>query len=739
MWKKVLYSLVICLFLMQLQTITVYHADNPKQTLIIEVEGDPHEVKEEIEAYHPFVEVVAVYDIVFDGLAVEGKGEQLAELGSIEQVKTFHQVQTYETLPQQTNSADVTEEMDFSAPEPQDLNTTPFTGDGVKVGVIDTGIDYNHNDLQKNYQGGYDLVDFDDDPMETTPEEGQPTAHGTHVAGIIAGNGEINGVAPDAEIYSYRALGPGGSGSSVQVLAAIEKAIEDEMDIINLSLGNDVNVPDYPTSMAVNRASELGMIVVIANGNSGPDAWTVGSPATADKSVSVGASTTPQKEPVLADTFEEKEIPLIEAIGAEPWELDRSYELADMDNLEQGESLQGKIAVAKRKEIPFFELALQAESLGAEALIIYNSEPGPLQASVENNRQPVTIPVASIQQEEGEWLQTQINQGNYFIDSIQKESLLTIAPFSSRGPVTVQWAIKPDISAPGAAIWSTVPGGYQAMDGTSMAAPHVAGAFAVLKEAHPDWTNTQLIGALKTTAQPFEEQEVRLNATTQGMGLMQLDAAVDTPAIISDPQLEFGKLNQYQESFTETVTIENKTEKEQTYYFETPERKDGLVWSIPQSFTIEPGEQEEVTIELSMNRERLEEGVHEGWLTLKEDERSYALPYIIVNQEADQPKTAGFEFYLEPFENADYKYQFFVTEPVKSLDVSLYHPETLLFERKLLEEAKLEEGRHEGVISKEEAGAPGYYLALITAELEDGEFEQVETMVFIEDVQNVPQ
>lgn len=211
MWKKVLYSLVICLLLMQLQTITVYHADNPKQTLIIEVEGDPHEVKEEIEAYHPFVEVVAVYDIVFDGLAVEGKGEQLAELGSIEQVKTFHQVQTYETLPQQTNSADVTEEMDSSAPEPQDLNTTPFTGDGVKVGVIDTGIDYNHNDLQKNYQGGYDLVDFDDDPMETTPEEGQPTAHGTHVAGIIAGNGEINGVAPDAEIYSYRALGPGGS------------------------------------------------------------------------------------------------------------------------------------------------------------------------------------------------------------------------------------------------------------------------------------------------------------------------------------------------------------------------------------------------------------------------------------------------------------------------------------------------------------------------------------------------
>lgn len=708
------------------------HAEELKQTLIIEVEGDPNKVKEEIEAYHPFVEVVAVYDIVFKGLAVEGKAEQLAGLGSIEQIKAFHQNQTYQALPFQADNADVIEKMDPSKSKAYDLNETSYTGKGVKVGIIDTGIDYNHPDLEKNYQGGYDLVDFDDEPMETTPEEGPATSHGTHVAGIIAGDGDMKGVAPDAEIYAYRALGPGGTGSTVQVLAAMEKAIEDEVDIINLSLGNDVNVPDYPTSIAVNRASELGIIVVIANGNSGPDAWTVGSPATADRSVSVGASTTPQKNPVLIDTFEKKEISLVEAVGAPAWELNRSYQLEDMDNMEQGQSMHGKIALTRRKEIPFFELALQAESMGAEALIIYNSEPGPLQASVQNNRQPVNIPVASIQKEEGEWLQSQINQSTYFIDAAQKDNLLTIAPFSSRGPVAVQWAIKPDISAPGAAVWSTVPGGYQAMDGTSMAAPHVAGAFAVLKEAHPNWTDKQLIGALKTTAQPFEEKEHRLNATTQGMGLLQLEAAIDTSAIIYDPQLEFGKLSRYQEEFTETITIENKTEKEQTYYFETPERKDGLVWSLPQSFTVQPKEQKEITLKLSMNRDRLEEGVHEGWLTLREAEKNYDLPYIIVNQEADQPKTAGFEFYLEPFEQENYKYQYYLTEPVKSLEINLYQPETFVFERKLLKEAELEKGMHEGVLSKEEAGAPGYYLALITAELENGEFEQVETLIFIQ-------
>src|SRR5699024_6464680 len=105
------------------------------------------------------------------------------------------------------------------------------------------------------------------DPMETQKTEGIPTLHGTHVAGIISANGELKGVAPDADVYAYRALGPGGRGTSVQVIAALEKAVKDGMDVINLSLGNNVNGPDYPTSMAVNRAVELGASVVTANGN----------------------------------------------------------------------------------------------------------------------------------------------------------------------------------------------------------------------------------------------------------------------------------------------------------------------------------------------------------------------------------------------------------------------------------------------------------------------------------------
>lgn len=728
MKRIIILFLVVCMFILTLPTMKcTIHAVEAKQTVIMEVEGDPYKVAEEIETYYPFIDVVEVYHTVFQGLAVEGKTEHLIKLGSIEQIKTVHKVQTYQTLPVDSMDTYI-EKFDSALLEPHDWNPTAYTGKGVKIGVIDTGIDYSHPDLEKNYQGGYDVVDFDEDPMETDREEGMPTSHGTHVAGIIAADGEIKGMAPDAEIYAYRALGPGGAGTSVQVLAAIEKAAEDGMDIINLSLGNNVNVPDYPTSMAVNRASELGIIVVIANGNSGPDTWTVGSPATADQSVSVGASTTPEKKPVLQDTFADKQIELLEMAGAPNWELDKDYQLASLDDSD----LHGKIAVAERSGIPFFELAIQAEQQGAEALIIANSEAGLFQASVENNRQSVDIPVAAISGEDGQWLQSKINQGNYFIESEQLDLPLAIAPFSSRGPVTVNWGIKPDISAPGTAIWSTVPEGYQAMNGTSMAAPHITGAFALLKEAYPDWTNQQIIGALKTTAKAFNTDQENLNPTTQGMGLFQIDKAIETKTIIYDPQLEFGRMDRYQQQFTETITIENKAEKEQTYYMEMPKRIDGFVWELPQAFTIPANSRKEIEIKLSINEQRLEEGVHEGWLTLKQDDESYSLPYIIVNQTADQPKTAGFEFFLDPFQEEEYQYKYYLTEDVQKLEIHLYHPETLLYERKLFEAGNLEAGEHEGIMKKQDVGSEGYYLALITVMLEDGTVDQFETMIQIE-------
>ncbi|WP_256200734.1 S8 family serine peptidase [Virgibacillus halodenitrificans] len=170
------------------------------QSVIIEVEGDPLEHKKYIKTYHPFVKVVETYDTLFKGLALQAQEKDLEKMESLEFIKNIHGVQTYEAISITEKNADQ------HAVLPSAINHTGYTGKGVKVGVIDTGIDYTHPDLKKNYQQGYDLVDLDEDPMETLPEEGLPTLHGTHVAGIIAADGELKGVAPNAEIYAYRLL-----------------------------------------------------------------------------------------------------------------------------------------------------------------------------------------------------------------------------------------------------------------------------------------------------------------------------------------------------------------------------------------------------------------------------------------------------------------------------------------------------------------------------------------------------
>src|SRR5699024_8931208 len=125
-------------------------------------------------------------------------------------------------------------------------------------------------------------------------------------------------------------------------LAALEEAVKDDVDIIYLSLGNSVNGPDYPTSLAVNEAIKRGIAVVIANGNSAPDTWTVGAPATAANALSVGAYDQSRQVPYLYDAKKDKRITLTPLMISEPWSLNRDYEIVTTLN---EQSLQGKIGL----------------------------------------------------------------------------------------------------------------------------------------------------------------------------------------------------------------------------------------------------------------------------------------------------------------------------------------------------------------------------------------------------------
>ncbi|WP_440112088.1 S8 family serine peptidase [Paenibacillus sp. QZ-Y1] len=257
-------------------------------------------------------EVLENYAYALNGVAIELKGNQLGQLLRIPGVVSVYPdlevtiaPETDEVNPYMKDTAPF-----IGAPEVWDLG---YKGNGIKVGVIDTGIDYEHPNLKDAYKGGWDFVGNDNDPYETTFQEwkgsGEPelnskgsayyTSHGTHVAGTVAareaGDYGIVGVAPEADIYAYRVLGPYGSGQTSWVLGGIDRSVADDMDVINLSLGNEANDPSYITSVALNNAMLSGVTAVVASGNSGPNRYTLGSPGASAMAITVGNSTGPSQ------------------------------------------------------------------------------------------------------------------------------------------------------------------------------------------------------------------------------------------------------------------------------------------------------------------------------------------------------------------------------------------------------------------------------------------------------------
>lgn len=192
--------------------------------------------------------------------------------------------------------------------EMSDLQGNKITGKNIKVGIIDTGIDYTHQDLGgcstqaflssqcSKVIGGYDFINGDNDPIDDN-------GHGTHVAATVGGNGltdsgvVLKGMAPEASLVAYKVLNQDGSGYESDVISGIERAADpnqdgdlvDHLDVINLSLGGSGD-PTDPLSQTIDRISDVGVLPVVAPGNSGPYEATIMSPGNARKALTVGAS-----------------------------------------------------------------------------------------------------------------------------------------------------------------------------------------------------------------------------------------------------------------------------------------------------------------------------------------------------------------------------------------------------------------------------------------------------------------
>jgi len=462
---------------------------------------------------------------------------------------------------------------------------TGSNGAGIKIAIIDTGVNFEHPDLlgiagDDKIVGGYDFVENDNFPQDTN-------GHGTQVAGIIAANGEIVGIAPKSEILAYRVSEDGEAVSSDLIIRAIKQAMIDGADIINISLGVDVRHDQI--DRIVDEAVKNGIIVVAAAGNNGPDEKTIGSPGVNPNAITVGATYNNIGSSIVS-TLEvgKKQFQVLPMLGTNVISEKISGEIAfgefgreqDLEKLD----VTDKILLVERggeieDEIVFFSEKERVAAINnAQVIIVYNNEPGIfygelMHESVPENYTP-TIPALSITQEDGLILRNMLGSNIMgTVDVFHHPDF--VALFSSRGPVSPFYE-KPDLVAPGVFVKTTSLGDeYVITSGTSYAAPHVSGAVALLLNKNPELTYHEIKSKLITTSElvtdPYGNEfpmdiggvgRINIeNAFNSELSILpdslRFDLSLEKRILTKNIQLEFtGMNNEFQIDFSNFTNVE---------------------------------------------------------------------------------------------------------------------------------------------------------------------------------------
>tara|TARA_B100001123_G_scaffold127740_1_gene148571 strand:- start:219 stop:2249 length:2031 start_codon:yes stop_codon:yes gene_type:complete len=423
-------------------------------------------------------------------------------------------------------------------------------GETIKIAVIDTGVNFEHPDLlgigeNGKIVGGYDFIENDNFPQDTN-------GHGTQVAGIIAADGETTGIAPKSKILAYRVSEDGEAVSSDLIIKAIKQAMADEADIINISLGVDIihDEIDY----AVNEAVKNGIVVVAAAGNSGPDNETIGSPGANPNAITVGATYNDIDSSIVSTLqIGEEQFQVLPMLGTEiiSEKIIEEIEFGGFGREQDLEYLdvKNKILLVERggeveDEVVFFsEKEYVAANSGAKAIIVFNNEPGIFYGELMHEFIPEnyvpSIPAVSITQDDGLKIKKMLNTKTIgTIDVFNHPDF--VAMFSSRGPVSPFYG-KPDLVAPGVFVKTTSLGEkYNITSGTSYAAPHIAGAVALLLEKNPEFTPHEIKSKLITTSNlvtdPFGN-EFPMNIG--GAGRVNVTNAFNSELLILPSNLRF--------------------------------------------------------------------------------------------------------------------------------------------------------------------------------------------------------
>ena len=481
-------------------------------------------------------------------------------------------------------------------------------GTGMYVGVVDTGVDYTHPDLggtpsstvpTSKVVAAYDFGDNDSDPMDSN-------SHGTHVSGIIAADGaNLKGVAPKAKLVVAKIVqGNTGSASSIDIMRAFEYMADPlNLDLgvegthppvasINMSFGSIAGWADAsdPEQMAIQACIDNGIVVSLSAGNSAgsydgtgeypwyPDMGTVGSPSLTPDAISVASSenswfygpavteataaaeyvyivgsTSPNPVTSLGDNAGAGYAYVYCGLGRVP--ADGAGYPDDFAGL----TLTGKIALIDRGTTNFSMKINNAVARGAVGVVIANNGSG----LVPMDTTGTTLTSVSVSKAGGTSLKlkaaTPVGDGTgrlkflgHFGDT-PNPAVDTISSFSSWGPGP-DFSFKPDLTAPGGNIFSTVPvamGSYESMSGTSMAAPQVAAVAALVKEQHPDWTPAMVKIGLMNTAKPLTDPASGkyYSPHRQGAGRINVADALHTNVTVARdnglPYVNLGSLVDY--------------------------------------------------------------------------------------------------------------------------------------------------------------------------------------------------
>jgi minor extracellular serine protease Vpr len=550
------------------------------------------------------------FDTLWNGLSVRTDPSQIGKLSRIPGVSAVYPVATISLPEDEGPIPDLATALAMTGADIAQ-NTLGYTGSGIKVAVMDTGIDYDHADLggdgvarsnsnvfpTSRVLTGWDFVGdaFNADPTSPsynptpTPDQypDDCAGHGTHVSGIVGASGAVTGVAPGVTFGAYRVFGCEGSTTADIMIAAMERALRDHMDVLNMSIGSAFQWPQYPTATAADRLVNNGVSVVASIGNSGANGlYSTGAPGNGNKVIGVASfDNTHISLPTFTVTPAGLTIGYTNATGAPAAPTSGSLPLAKTgtpsstaDGCAAADFAgvpAGSAVLIRRGTCSFYQKSFNAQNAGAAAVVLYNNVAGRINPTVAGSP-PITIPVVAVSDTEGVAINNAINSGAQTLNwtdqvaSFPNPTGGLISSFSSYG-LAPDLSLKPDIGAPGGFIRSTWPlelGGYASISGTSMASPHVAGAVALLLQAMPDTSSQAVRSMLQNSAVPkpwwgnpglgFLD-----NVHRQGAGMLRIDNAILATTKVDPGKLALGESEAGPQ--TRTLTIRNLGASAVTY------------------------------------------------------------------------------------------------------------------------------------------------------------------------------